>query len=394
MDFIKQLINGLQIGSIYALVSLGYTMVYGIVKLINFAHGDIIMVGAYVAFMCVSALTSMGLPVYLAVVPAIAFCSLLGVVIEKVAYKPMRNSARISSLITAIGVSLLLQNAFMLIFSPNPRPFDTVFSGKPIEIGELSINISTIITITVSVVLMIILQLFITKSKAGKAMVAVSEDFSAAQLVGINVDNTISMTFAIGSGLAAVASILYVSAYPQITPTMGSMLGLKAFVAAVLGGIGIIPGAMIGGFIIGIVEALTKAYISTELADALEMSEEKVMEIMQIAREPASLETPIGEEEDSHLGDFIPDDDAQAPSEAAAYSLLREQIEQVLCTLTDRERRVLKLRFGLDDGRPRTLEEVGKEFDVTRERIRQIEAKALRKLRGPKKSNKLKDYLD
>jgi branched-chain amino acid ABC superfamily ATP binding cassette transporter, membrane protein len=157
----------------------------------------------------------------------------------------------------------------MLIFSPNPRPFDTVFSGKPIEIGELSINISTIITITVSVVLMIILQLFITKSKAGKAMVAVSEDFSAAQLVGINVDNTISMTFAIGSGLAAVASILYVSAYPQITPTMGSMLGLKAFVAAVLGGIGIIPGAMIGGFIIGIVEALTKAYISTELADAV-----------------------------------------------------------------------------------------------------------------------------
>ena len=269
MDFIKQLINGLQIGSIYALVSLGYTMVYGIVKLINFAHGDIIMVGAYVAFMCVSALTSLGLPVYLAVVPAIAFCSLLGVVIEKVAYKPMRNSARISSLITAIGVSLLLQNAFMLIFSPNPRPFDTVFSGKPIEIGELSINISTIITITVSVVLMIILQLFITKSKAGKAMVAVSEDFSAAQLVGINVDNTISMTFAIGSGLAAVASILYVSAYPQITPTMGSMLGLKAFVAAVLGGIGIIPGAMIGGFIIGIVEALTKAYISTELADAV-----------------------------------------------------------------------------------------------------------------------------
>ena len=269
MDFIKQLINGLQIGSIYALVSLGYTMVYGIVKLINFAHGDIITVGAYVAFMCVSALTSMGLPVYLAVVPAIAFCSLLGVVIEKVAYKPMRNSARISSLITAIGVSLLLQNAFMLIFSPNPRPFDTVFSGKPIQLGELSINISTIITITVSVVLMIILQLFITKSKAGKAMVAVSEDFSAAQLVGINVDNTISMTFAIGSGLAAVASILYVSAYPQITPTMGSMLGLKAFVAAVLGGIGIIPGAMIGGFIIGIVEALTKAYISTELADAV-----------------------------------------------------------------------------------------------------------------------------
>ncbi|MBF1050775.1 MAG: branched-chain amino acid ABC transporter permease [Peptostreptococcaceae bacterium] len=269
MDFIKQLINGLQIGSIYALVSLGYTMVYGIVKLINFAHGDIIMVGAYVAYICIGTLTSMGLPLYLAVIPAIIFCSLLGILIEKIAYRPMRNSARISSLITAIGVSLLLQNAFMLIFSPNPRPFDTVFPSNPIQIGDLTINISTIITILVSVAIMILLELFLTKSRAGKAMVAVSEDFSAAQLVGINVDNTISMTFAIGSALAAIASILYVSSYPQITPTMGSMLGLKAFVAAVLGGIGIIPGAMIGGFVIGIVEALTKAYISTELADAV-----------------------------------------------------------------------------------------------------------------------------
>ena len=269
MDFIKQLINGLQIGSIYALVSLGYTMVYGIVKLINFAHGDIIMVGAYVAYICIGTLTSMGLPLYLAVIPAIIFCSLLGILIEKIAYRPMRNSARISSLITAIGVSLLLQNAFILTFSPNPRPFDTVFPSNPIQIGDLTINISTIITILISVAIMILLELFLTKSRAGKAMVAVSEDFSAAQLVGINVDNTISMTFAIGSALAAIASILYVSSYPQITPTMGSMLGLKAFVAAVLGGIGIIPGAMIGGFVIGIVEALTKAYISTELADAV-----------------------------------------------------------------------------------------------------------------------------
>ncbi|MGP1598188.1 branched-chain amino acid ABC transporter permease [Peptoanaerobacter stomatis] len=269
MDFIKQLINGLQIGSIYALVSLGYTMVYGIVKLINFAHGDIIMVGAYIAFISVPVLSSMGLPVWLTVVPAIVFCAVTGILIEKIAYRPMRNSARISSLITAIGVSLLLQNAFMLIFSPNPRAFETVFSTTPIQMGELNINISTIITILVSIVLMVSLQLFITKTKAGKGMVAVSEDFSAAQLVGINVDNIISMTFAIGSSLAAVASILYVSSYPQITPTMGSMLGLKAFVAAVLGGIGIIPGAMIGGFIIGIVEALTKAYISTQLADAV-----------------------------------------------------------------------------------------------------------------------------
>lgn len=269
IDFIRQLINGLQIGSIYALVSLGYTMVYGIVKLINFAHGDIIMVGAYISFIFASMMISLGLPVWLSVIPAIIFCSLLGMLIEKIAYRPMRNSARISSLITAIGVSLLLQNSFMLVFSPNPKAFETVFSTTPLQIGELNINISTIITILISVILMILLQLFITKTKSGKAMIAVSEDFSAAQLVGINVDNTISMTFAIGSALAAVASLLYVSSYPQITPTMGSMLGLKAFVAAVLGGIGIIPGAMIGGFIIGIVEALTKAYISTQLADAV-----------------------------------------------------------------------------------------------------------------------------
>lgn len=269
IEFIKQLINGLQIGSIYALVSLGYTMVYGIVKLINFAHGDIIMVGSYVALVCIPFAKSMGLPIYLTVIPAIIFCAILGVVIEAVAYRPMRNSARISSLITAIGVSLLLQNAFMLIFSPNPIAFGTVFPTTPISFGPLSINISTIITILVSIILMILLQLFISKSKAGKAMMAVSEDFSAAQLVGINVDHTVSLTFAIGSGLAAVASILFVSSYPQLSPTMGSMLGLKAFVAAVLGGIGIIPGAMIGGVIIGIVEALTKAYISTKLADAI-----------------------------------------------------------------------------------------------------------------------------
>lgn len=269
IEFIKQLINGLQIGSIYALVSLGYTMVYGIVKLINFAHGDIIMVGSYVALVCIPFAKSMGLPIYLTVIPAIIFCAILGVVIEAVAYRPMRNSARISSLITAIGVSLLLQNAFMLIFSPNPIAFGTVFPTTPISFGPLSINISTIITILVSIILMILLQLFISKSKVGKAMMAVSEDFSAAQLVGINVDHTVSLTFAIGSGLAAVASILFVSSYPQLSPTMGSMLGLKAFVAAVLGGIGIIPGAMIGGVIIGIVEALTKAYISTQLADAI-----------------------------------------------------------------------------------------------------------------------------
>ncbi|HHX70369.1 MAG: branched-chain amino acid ABC transporter permease [Miniphocaeibacter sp.] len=267
-ELILQIINGLQLGSIFALVALGYTMVYGIAKLINFAHGDILMVGAYVALASVPMLSSAGLPIWLAVVPSVIFCAVLGMVIEKVAYTPLRNSPRISNLITAIGVSLLLQNVVMTFIGANPQSFPKVFNVKPLNIFGIKINFSIIVTILVTGILTILLQLFLRKTKFGKAMRATSEDYGASKLVGINVNHTISMTFAIGSGLAAVGSILYLSAYPQLLPNMGSMMGIKAFVAAVIGGIGNIPGAVLGGLILGLVEALTKAYISSQLADA------------------------------------------------------------------------------------------------------------------------------
>jgi len=272
MEFLLQIINGLQIGSIYALISLGYTMVYGIAQLINFAHGDIIMVGAYVSLFSIPMFTKIGLPVWLTMVPAIIVCILLGMLTERVAYRPLRNSPRISNLITAIGVSLLLENSFMKIFTPNTRPFPKVFTQPPILIGDLHLNFGTVVTILVTLTLSIALQYFMKKTKYGKAMLATSEDYGAAKLVGINVDHTIQLTFAIGSGLAAVAAVLYVAAYPQVQPLMGSMPGIKAFIAAVLGGIGILPGAVLGGFILGIVESLTRAYISSQLADAIVFS--------------------------------------------------------------------------------------------------------------------------
>lgn len=272
MEFLLQIINGLQIGSIYALISLGYTMVYGIAQLINFAHGDIIMVGAYVSLFSIPMFTKIGLPVWLTMVPAIIVCILLGMLTERVAYRPLRNSPRISNLITAIGVSLLLENSFMKIFTPNTRPFPKVFTQPPILIGDLHLNFGTVVTILVTLTLSIALQYFMKKTKYGKAMLATSEDYGAAKLVGINVDHTIQLTFAIGSGLAAVAAVLYGAAYPQVQPLMGSMPGIKAFIAAVLGGIGILPGAVLGGFILGIVESLTRAYISSQLADAIVFS--------------------------------------------------------------------------------------------------------------------------
>jgi len=266
MTFLYQLINGVQIGSIYALVALGYSMVYGIVKLINFAHGDIIMVGSYCAWLFIA---TAGLPVWLTVILTIVFCSVLGVTIEKVAYKPLRSSPRISLLITAIGISMLLQNLAQLVFTASPRMFPNIVNIPGVSLGEKQVGFTTIITIGVSVILMIGLSILVNRTKVGKAMRAVSEDNGAAQLMGINVNNTISFTFAIGSALAAVASVLYVCSYSQIEPTMGSLLGIKAFVAAVLGGIGSIPGAVIGGFAIGIAESLTKGYISSQLADAV-----------------------------------------------------------------------------------------------------------------------------
>ena len=253
---LRQIINGLQAGSIYALVALGYSMVYGIIMLLNFAHGDIIMIGAYIAWLCMARFALN--PVF-AVVFAVIGCVLLGVTIEKVAYKPLRSSPRISLLITAIGISFLLENAAQMIFGAGAQVIPPFFSVPNPSIGSIEIPGTAIVTIVVTAISMIGLTLLIQKTKMGKAMRAVSEDTGAAQLMGININRTISFTFAIGSALAGIGSVLYCTAYPQAYATMGSMLGLKAFVAAVLGGIGSIPGAMIGGFAIGLAEELVSA---------------------------------------------------------------------------------------------------------------------------------------
>lgn len=266
MDFAQQLVNGVQIGSVYALVAIGYTMVYGIAKMINFAHGDIIMVGSYVALLFFQ---SSGLPVWGVIAATAAVSAVLGVTIERLAYKPLRGGSRMSALITTIGVSLMLQNGFLLIFGSSPKPFPNHFTGEGFTLGGVTVSRLTAITLVVTVVLMVLLTLFVNRTRVGKAMRAVSEDQGAAQLMGINIDTSISITFAIGSALAAVAAVLYSSTYPLINPYMGSMLGLRAFIAAVIGGIGVIPGAMIGGFIIGIAEALIKRYISSATADAI-----------------------------------------------------------------------------------------------------------------------------
>jgi len=265
-NIIEQLINGLRTGSIYALIALGYTMVYGIAKMINFAHGDIIMVGAYALYVFIALLK---MPVIVAVLFTIGLCAVLGIVIERIAYKPLRKAPPLAVLITAIGVSFFLQNAALLIFKANPIPFESIVNVKTVKIGNISIAGITIVTLLVTLVSMIILTLFINKTKAGSAMRAVSEDKGAAQLMGINVNRTISMTFAIGSALAAVAGILFLSQYQSLKPTMGALPGIKAFIAAVLGGIGSVPGAMLGGIILGIIESISKAYISSELSDAI-----------------------------------------------------------------------------------------------------------------------------
>ncbi|MFB0919423.1 MAG: branched-chain amino acid ABC transporter permease [Oscillospiraceae bacterium] len=253
---LSQLINGLQSGSIYALIAIGYSMVYGIILLLNFAHGDVIMVGAYVAWLTV---VSFSLPPIIAIVLVIIACTLLGVIIEKVAYTPLRKAPRLSLLITAIGVSFLLENLAQLVFGAGAKNVPALITGPALNIGQQHIGFTAVLTIIVSVIAMIGLTFLIQKTKMGKAMRAVSEDMGTAQLMGINVNRTVSFTFAVGSTLAGIGSVLYCCAYPQAAPTMGSMLGLKAFVAAVLGGIGSIPGAMIGGFAIGIAEAIVSA---------------------------------------------------------------------------------------------------------------------------------------
>lgn len=267
MLFLSQLINGLQLGSIYALVALGYSMVYGIIMLLNFAHGDIIMMGGYFALASLAASSN---PV-LAVIATVVGCVVLAVVIEKVAYKPLRQAPRISLLITAIGVSLLLQNLAQLIWTANTRAFPStmIIPAVTFNLGGLSISLNVIVTIVVAVISMVLLAFIVQKTKMGKAMRAVSEDTEAAQLMGINVNNTITYTFIIGSALAGIGSILYCCRYPIVNPTMGSLLGLKAFVAAVLGGIGSIPGAMIGGFAIGLAEVLVTSIGLSAWTDAV-----------------------------------------------------------------------------------------------------------------------------
>ena len=269
MSFISYLINGISLGSVYAIIALGYTMVYGIAKMLNFAHGDIIMVGGYVVL---TIETSMGMSPMLGILAAVISCTVLGVVIERVAYRPLRNaSSSLAVLITAIGVSYLLQNVALLIFGADTKSFTSVVSVPAIVLagGALTISGETIVTILACIIIMVGLTLFINKSKAGQAMLAVSEDKGAAQLMGINVNGTIALTFAIGSALAAIASVLLCSAYPSLTPYTGAMPGIKAFVAAVFGGIGSIPGAMIGGILLGVIEILGKAYISSQMADAI-----------------------------------------------------------------------------------------------------------------------------
>lgn len=268
MDFISFLVNGISLGSIYAIIALGYTMVYGIARMLNFAHGDVIMIGSYVVFVLMN---EIGLPPIVAVLGAVLVCTALGITIERVAYKPLRMAPSLAVLITAIGVSYLLQNLALLIWGSSPRAFGSVVKMDPIKLfdGQLVITGETLITIVVSTVMMVGLTLFVNGTRLGKAMRAVSEDKGAAQLMGINVNFTISLTFAIGSALAAVAGVLLCSAYPTLMPTTGAMPGIKAFVAAVFGGIGSIPGAMLGGILLGVIESLSKAYISSQMADAI-----------------------------------------------------------------------------------------------------------------------------
>lgn len=265
--FFQQLINGLNAGSIYALIALGYTMVYGIIKLINFAHGEVMMMGAYIAFYIAISLT--GIPFPLIIIIAMILAAILGILLEKLAYKPLRKAPRLSLLITAIGVSLFLQNFANVVFGSEPKVMPKLITLPALIVGELTIPAITYITIILSTIMMIGLTLFVKHSKPGKAMRAVSEDRDASVLMGINVNRTISLTFAIGSSLGALGGILYSVAFTQVAPTMGTLPGLRAFVAAVLGGIGILPGAMLGGFIIGIAETFTKAYLSSAWADAI-----------------------------------------------------------------------------------------------------------------------------
>ena len=291
MVFLSNLVNGISLGSIYAIIALGYTMVYGIAKMLNFAHGDVIMVGAFIIY---CAAQYWNLPPVVCILLAMAGCTALGVTIEKLAYKPLRQAASLAVLITAIGMSYLLQNTALLIWGANPKVFPSLFQMDTIRLfdGQLSIKPETLITIVANIVIMVVLTLFISRTKMGKAMRCVSEDRGAAELMGINVNRTISATFAIGSALAAIAGWLLCSSYPMLQPTTGSMPGIKAFTAAVFGGIGSIPGAMLGGVLLGLIEIFGKAYISTELGDAIVFA---VLIIVLLVRPTGLLGKPVRE---------------------------------------------------------------------------------------------------
>ena len=267
MSFLSNVITGISLGSIYALIALGYTMVYGIAKMLNFAHGDVIMVGGYICFF---AMGSFNLPPVVGVLLAVVGCTVLGIVIERLAYKPLRSAPSLAVLITAIGVSYLLQNSAQILWGAATKTFTPIVSGSLVLVpGQLSISCMAILSVVCCVIVMVGLTLFTGRTKMGKAMRACSEDKGAAQLMGINVNSTISMTFAIGSALAAIAGVLMCSAYPVLSPTTGSMPGIRAFTAAVFGGIGSVPGALLGGILLGIIETFAKAYISTDLSDAV-----------------------------------------------------------------------------------------------------------------------------
>ena len=291
ISFLSYLVNGISLGSVYAIIALGYSMVYGIAKMLNFAHGDVIMIGAYISF-CV--MQYLELPPAVSVVAAMLVCTALGVFIERLAYKPLRQATSLAVLITAIGMSYLLQNAALLIWGANPKVFPSVVNLDSVYLfgGELQIRAETLVTVLANVVIMLALTLFTGKTKMGKAMRAVSEDRGAAELMGINVNLTISITFAIGSALAAVAGVLLCSAYPALTPTTGSMPGIKAFTAAVFGGIGSIPGALVGGVLLGVIEILGKAYVSTELGDALVFA---VLIVVLLVKPTGLLGKPVHE---------------------------------------------------------------------------------------------------
>ena len=267
VSFFTHLINGLSLGSIYAIIAIGYTMVYGIAKMLNFAHGDVIMIGAFMAYTIIS---TRGLPTPLGIIGAIVICTVLGICIEKIAYKPLRKAGSpLAVLITAIGVSYFLQNIALLIFGSNPVIYTSVVPFNNVEIGPFRIPGTTIVSIVTSIVLVSLLQLFVNRTKQGQAMLACAQDRDAAALMGISINKTITMTFAIGSAMAGIAGVLLCSAYPSLSPYTGAMPGIKAFVAAVFGGIGSIPGAMIGGLLLGVIEILSRTYISSQLSDAI-----------------------------------------------------------------------------------------------------------------------------